>query len=400
MMRLCCLALILSTAFSAMARGVRPKSGMWRFELRYPNVSIPFLVELEPTRKGWQGVLINGAERIPLNNIYVSKGRWIVPLQTYQNHLELHINSRSSISGYFVKTAKSPDEKIPLRGTHGAFRRFNRSNEKPTIALTGKWSMEIVTADGGKSQAIALFDQTGSTLKASILTPSGDYRYINGVVSGNEFETAAFDGVFNFLFKGKLEGDTLTGVIASKTESKFTAKRDPNAALPDPYKQTTVEGINFSMPDSLTGKTVSLTDPVFKDKPVVIQIFGTWCPNCMDELAFLAPWYQDNKQRGIEVLALSFERAPTADAAKKHLAMVVKKREIPYPVLVAGTSSDDKPETKLPGIKNFLSFPTTIFLNKQHQVYKVHTGFNGPGTGIYYDEFKKSFNATVDELLK
>lgn len=397
MMRLSCLAFFIF--LSTVAHAVTPKAGVWRFELRYPNVSIPFLIELEPGRRGWSGTLINGAERIPLEEIRVAKGRWIIPLQTYQNHLELDIRSKTTISGHFVKSSKKPEERIPLYGVHGAFRRFNRVVNKPTVDLSGKWSMEMTGSDGSKSMAIALFDQTGATLTASILTPTGDYRYIDGVAFGTEFETAAFDGVFNFIFKGKLEGDVLTGVIASKTVTKFTARRDANAALPDPYKQTTVESINFSMPDPETGKNVSLSDPAYVGKPVVIQIFGSWCPNCIDELGFLAPWYTANKSRGIEVVALSFERAPTAAEARMHLAKVVKKRAIPYPVLLAGTSSEDTPNVKL-GIKNFISFPTTIFLNKKHEVYKVHTGFNGPGTGIFYEEFRKSFNTTVDELLK
>ena len=396
MMRLCGLVFFILISFAA--HGTKPKAGVWRFEIRYPNVSIPFLLELEPGRRGWSGTLINGAERIPLTEIRVAKGRWIIPLQTYQNHLELDIRSKTTISGHFVKTAKKPEERIPVYGVHGAFRRFNRASSKPSFDLSGKWSMDITSADGSKSVAIALFDQTGTTLKASIMTPTGDYRYIDGVAFGKEFESAAFDGVFNFLFKGKIEGDVLTGVIASKSTSTFTARRDPQAALPDPYKQTTVETINFTFPDPETGKNVSLSDPAYLGKPVVIQIFGSWCPNCIDELAFLAPWYEANKSRGIEVVALSFERAPTANEARLHLAKVIKKREIPYPVLLAGTSSEDTPNIKL-GIKNFSSFPTTIFLNKKHEVYKVHTGFNGPSTGTYYEEFRKSFNATVNELL-
>ena len=396
MMRLCGLVFFILISFAA--HGTTPKAGVWRFEIRYPNVSIPFLLELEPGRRGWSGTLINGAERIPLTEIRVAKGRWIIPLQTYQNHLELDIRSKTTISGHFVKTAKKPEERIPVYGVHGAFRRFNRASSKPSFDLSGKWSMDITSADGSKSVAIALFDQTGTTLKASIMTPTGDYRYIDGVAFGKEFESAAFDGVFNFLFKGKIEGDVLTGVIASKSTSTFTARRDPQAALPDPYKQTTVETINFTFPDPETGKNVSLSDPAYLGKPVVIQIFGSWCPNCIDELAFLAPWYEANKSRGIEVVALSFERAPTANEARLHLAKVIKKREIPYPVLLAGTSSEDTPNIKL-GIKNFSSFPTTIFLNKKHEVYKVHTGFNGPSTGTYYEEFRKSFNATVNELL-
>jgi peroxiredoxin len=396
MLRLLSLFLILClTSVVHARREPGPKAGVWRFELKYPNVDVPFLMELEPGKKGWQATLINGKERLELDTIQVSKGKWIVPLQTYQNYLEFSALSPTMIRGHFVKPNKKPEERIPLEGRPGSFRRFDRNANKAEVNLSGKWSMEITEDDGSKTQAILLFDQSGNSLQASILTPTGDYRYIDGYVSETSFETGAFDGVFNFVFKGKLEGKLLSGEIASKSTSKFTAKRDDKVTLPDPLKQTQVESIDFSFPN-MEGKTVSLSD--YKGKPVIIQIFGSWCPNCIDELGFLGPWYEKNKSRGVEIIALSFERALSPEDALRHLQKVVKKRGIPYPVLVAGTSGADTPATKLPGIKNFISFPTTIFLNKNHQVHKVHAGFNGPGTGLYYDEFRTMFEKTILEL--
>ncbi len=396
MMRWLGLTFLCLYSFSALARTATPEAGVWRFELRYPNVSVPFLMEFEPGKKGWSAVLINGKERIALDEIRAAKETWIVPLQTYQNHLELKLQNKNRMTGHFVKTGKLPIEKIPLVGEFGGFRRFDRG-AKPTINLNGQWAMSLTNPKGETTQAIALFDQVGSTVTASIITPTGDYRYIDGVVIGNEFKTAAFDGVFNFVFTGKLDGDTLTGKMLSKTTSTFTARKDANARLPDPFKQTQVEKLEFKFPDT-TGKEYSLAQ--FANQPVIIQIFGSWCPNCMDELQFLAPWYRANRDKGIQVIALSFERAPTPEEARKHLAMVVKKRDIPYPVLLAATSPDETPAQKLPAIKNFISFPTTIFLNRKHQVVKVHAGFNGPGTGVHYQEFVRAFNATVEEILK
>lgn len=396
MMRLFSLFLILSlTSVVYARRHSGPKAGVWRFELKYPNVDVPFLLELEPGKKGWQATLINGKERLVLDTIQVKNGKWTVPLQTYQNYLEFSSLSATLIRGHFVKPNKKPEERIPLEGRPGSFRRFDQNAAKASVNLSGKWAMEITEDDGSKSQAILLLDQSGNSLQASILTPTGDYRYIDGYVSEKNFETGSFDGVFNFVLRGKLEGKLLSGEIASKTTSRFTAKRDDNVTLPDPLKQTQVDRIDFSFP-GMDGKTVKLSD--YKGKPVIVQIFGSWCPNCIDELGFLGPWYEKNKSRGVEVIALSFERALSPEDALRHLKKVVQKRAIPYPVLLAGTSSADTPANKLPGIKNFISFPTTIFLNKQHQVHKVHAGFNGPGTGLYYDEFKVMFEKIIGEL--
>ena len=67
---------------------------------------------------------------------------------------------------------------------------------------------------------------------------------------------------------------------------------------------------------------------------------------------------------------------------------------------MAGPTSADKPMDKIPGLKNFISFPTTVFLNKKHEVVKVHAGFTGPGTGEFFEQWKKEFNETVNGLLK
>jgi thiol-disulfide isomerase/thioredoxin len=398
MTRVLALVALLLITFTTHARRTQtPKAGVWRFELQYPNVAVPFLMELEPGKKGWNAVLINGKERLELDPVVVQKGKWIIHLQTYQNYLEFSQLSPSKITGHFVKPNKSPEERIPLVGYPGTFRRFDRSPKKAEVNLSGQWAMEITESDGKKVEAIALFDQSGNTLHASIMTPTGDYRYIDGYVSGSNFETGAFDGVYNFVFKGALDGKNLKGEIAAKTIATFTAKRDDKARLPDPLKQTQVEAIDFTFPD-LNGKNVSLKD--FAGRPVIIQIFGSWCPNCIDELGFLGPWYEKNKKLGVEIVALSFERALGPEDALKHLKKVALKRAIPYPVLLAGTSSADSPANKLPGIKNFISFPTTIFLDKNHKVHKVHAGFNGPGTGMHYMEFQKMFNATIEELTK
>jgi hypothetical protein len=46
-----------------------------------------------------------------------------------------------------------------------------------------------------------------------------------------------------------------------------------------------------------------------------------------------------------------------------------------------------------------LAFPTTIFIDRQGKVRRIHTGFSGPGTGKYYQEFVEEFNQFTDKLL-
>lgn len=75
---------------------------------------------------------------------------------------------------------------------------------------------------------------------------------------------------------------------------------------------------------------------------------------------------------------------------------------IKYPILLAqtGTNSKTKAGEKLPMLNHVLSYPTTIFIDKEGQVRKIHTGFNGPATGEKYKAFQKEFNDFVNLLLK
>jgi thiol-disulfide isomerase/thioredoxin len=60
------------------------------------------------------------------------------------------------------------------------------------------------------------------------------------------------------------------------------------------YVKPGEEKLHFTFKD-LEGKAVSINDDKFKNKVVVIQLMGSWCPNCMDETAFLSDYYNKIK---------------------------------------------------------------------------------------------------------
>lgn len=387
--------IILLISFSARAEALKP--GPWRFVLNAAYGEIPFIINIKKVKNNYQGTLLNGKESIPLS-IHVKKDQIKIPLQIYEISLEMNEPKEGTMNGFLVRHNKNPVVKTQVIAVHGVDERFPEEKSEPKIDLNGKWAVTLYDEDK-KDQGVLVFEQKGNSLHGSILTPTGDYRYLEGFVSGKEFEAASFDGVYNYLLKGKVEDGKLTASILANYKILVEGKKDDNAQLPDAYKQTQVEALNFSFPD-LKGKKVSLSDKQFKNKPVIIQFFGSWCPNCIDETNYLVPWFEKNKKRGIEIVALAFERSNTPEEAKKQLLKTQKKLKMNYPVLIAGSTSQDKPQDKLPGIKNFIAFPTTVFLNKKHEIVKVHAGFTGPSTGEFFEKWKTEFNQTIDELLK
>ncbi len=393
---------LISIIFFSLSSQVRSEAipyGPWRFELEMKYAKIPFIIEFSQKDKKLLGTLKNGEESITLDNIEHQGKSVSIPLGPYEVSLELKQESATRLSGHLIKHNRNPKVLLPVTGVAGSPHRFITDKKPTALSLTGKWAVTLEHSPNGQDPGVIVFQQKGNNLSGSILTPTGDYRYLEGYISGNEFEAASFDGVYNYLLKGSVKDGKLQASLLSNSITKIEGKFDKNAQLPDAYKQTQLNSLSFTFPN-LNGEGISLSDPKFKNKPVIIQFFGSWCPNCIDEMNYLIPWYQSNKDRGIEIIALAFELSQNEALAKKQLMKVQKKYTIPYPLLLAGSTSSDKPMEKIPGLKNFKSFPTTVYLNKKHQVVKVHAGFTGPSTGEFYENWKKEFNQTVNELLK
>jgi thiol-disulfide isomerase/thioredoxin len=252
-----------------------------------------------------------------------------------------------------------------------------------------------------------VFRQQMHELTGTFLTTTGDYRYLSGQADGNMLRLATFDGNHGYLFMatkqpdGTLKGDFYSGKLGHET---WTATLDPKAKLPDAdtlaYLKKGESRLDFKFPNVFEGGAVSPTDPKYRGKVVVVQLLGSWCPNCMDETNFLAPWYEKNKARGVEVIGLGYERSPDYKKASARLRTMRQRFNIGYDLAVAGVSNKDSAAKSLPQLARVLAFPTTIFLDKKGNVRKIHTGFSGPGTGKYYQEEIAGFERTVDKLLK
>lgn len=185
---------------------------------------------------------------------------------------------------------------------------------------------------------------------------------------------------------------------------KWRATKNEQAALPDTTQLTQLKPgetkLNFTFKD-VNGKNVSINDARFKNKVVVIQIMGSWCPNCMDESKFLSSFYKEYKNKGVEVVALAYEYSTDFNRSRASVQKFINRFGIQYPVLITPTTTSDEQRTEktLPQLTAIRMFPTTIFLDKQGNVSKIHHGFYGPGTGAFYSEFKADFYRTIRSLL-
>ena len=374
--------------------------GLWRGAFILPGNEIPFVFEVKGQRADSTTVfLINGSDRFELKNITYSNDSVSIPIDLYSSVLKGKF-TESTFEGQLVKVnTGKPVAGVPFKAVYGGLPRFPKSSEAPSVSLTGTWDIII-----DNEKTVGLFDQKESLLTGSILTTTGDYRFLEGVVDGKKFALSAFGGSTPYLLKGVFTNDsTFTGeFITPRHTSKIEGKRNDKAALPNPYTASYLKegfsSIKFTFPN-LDRKQVSLSDSIYQGKVVIVTILGSWCPNCLDENAFLSGWYKLNHKRGVEIIGLGFERKNDFESAKKSLLNLKKRLDIQYEILFAGQSSIESASKALPALNGILAFPTTIFIDKKGNVRRVHTGFNGPATGKFYEEFKTEFNGLIDSLV-
>lgn len=379
--------------------------GNWRgVFVTKDSIEIPFLFEISSNGKDKQvASFINGSERFEAGQVIQHSDSLFIALDQFDNELAFKI-ADGELAGVLRKQDQSTGS-LQVKATRNKNYRFESIGKQPAGDISGTYAITINTGNNKEEKAVGLFKQEGQKLSATFLRVTGDSRYLDGIVEGNEFYLSGFIGSSPSYYKGQFTKDgQLTGeIIGIRGKQAFTGKLDEDAALPNAYGLTLLKegytSLDFSFPD-VDGNKISLSDKKFDNKVVVIAITGTWCPNCIDEAAYLAPWYKANKKSGVEVIALHYERQTDSAFVKKVLTRFKDRFDIRYDQLIAGPADKQFVATSLPALNTFLAFPTTIIVDKNKKVAQIHTGYSGPATGKYYEEFKKEFNEQIDALLK
>ena len=230
-------------------------------------------------------------------------------------------------------------------------------------------------------------DSTGR-VTGTIMTNSGDFRYLVGNRAGNMLRLSTFNGIFAYIFEFDIAADgTMEGTYYSgaKTRRKLRATPDSTVKLLDP---TAIASWNenrgpleLQVPAYNSDETISI-EPGYVH---VVQIMGSWCPNCVDESDAFRWMQQRFADQPLRVLAVTFERWESLEQSFPAIDKFVRDVGIPYPIAFGGRATRENIERVFPGLKNFRAYPTTLYVDKKGVVRKVYTGFNGPGTPVYND---------------
>lgn len=376
--------------------------------LKTPGGDLPFQMKFYYSEKLniLTGEIQNGKEVLPLNITAKTGDSISIRLPVFNTEIittsPVHTYKPT---GYWRDYSRQGNYVLPFSAEKISGKNMYRFFENPLPSKTnisGRYNAVFID-ESSVDSTVGIFEQNGNHLTATFLTTTGDYRFLEGDVSADSFFLSTFDGSHAYLFKGKiLENGKMSCMYWSGKhyQAKIEMQRNENAQLPDAKKLTYLkEGydkIDFSFPDE-NGKMVSLADETFKNKPVVILITGSWCPNCMDEAKYMSAVEEKFTSTDLKIIALQFERQTDSLNFKNNMERLRQHFGIHYPMLNAG--SNRNASAALPMLNRVMGFPTTIILNRKHEVVEIHTGFSGPATGEEFEDFKKEFEALLETLL-
>ncbi|MEX0313098.1 MAG: peroxiredoxin family protein [Allomuricauda sp.] len=403
MQRILWISALLITIVSCKQESIQPAVGNWWAKMEVSTSEVlPFTFKLSKTSGDKYNMeMYNAEEVVEVDEILLKGDSIYIQMPVFEGYIA-GTYSENEIHGSFIK--ESLERVVPFSAIYGDRNRFE-ATVQPNTDISGIWETYFDVETDEEYPAMGIFMQNGNKVKGTFRTKTGDYRYLDGVVNGDSLKLSTFDGAHAFLFTAKITDSTLQGTFYSGNHSveKFVAKRNEAFELPDEDALTFLkegyDNFDFSFPDT-DGALVSLSDDRFENKPVLVQIMGTWCPNCLDETRFYVDYLKNNPDLDVQLVALAFEYAKTEEKAIEGINRLKKREKLSYPVLLAqyGTSSKQKANEKLPMLNHVLSYPTTIYIDRKGEVKKIHTGFNGPATGDKYEKFKKEFDETVREL--
>lgn len=382
------------------AAKLKIKPGVWNASLKTPGGPLTFDLRLDQTGQQWKATVLNPLESVHVPEVSVTGLNIRLAFPHYDSVITAKLEDQALVGQWVKIRGGGQKSEMEFTATLGkpvkvAAKNFER--------FTGRWSVLFSKSDDA---AIGDFQVNKSGVPwGTFLTTTGDYRFLAVQnLTADEARLSCFDGAHAFLFRmslddqKQLEGDFWSGTTWHES---WTGVRNSAAKLPDAFQQTSVlEDVDLAelkFPD-MKGRSTSLLDDQIAGQCRMVQIFGSWCPNCHDAALYLKE-LQAKYGKKISIVGLAFEHTGDFDRDVQQVKRYIKRHQTPYPVLLAGTSDKSDATNQLQLVDRIRSYPTTIFLNSTGDVKAVYTGFSGPATGEDYQQLRRRFEQTIERIL-
>jgi len=396
-------------------------AGSWRAWLDSPGGELPFSLQLTPDHNRPRAHVVNGPERIPVPNVRIEAGEITLSFDHYDSRIRAALDPDGTmLQGEWTRTgAKGAITRMGFHAERGAPHRFmhpwdrsakHRPAPPPPLPLEPRYRVAFESAGENGDPAVLILDDTHPrNVTGTFLTTTGDYRFLAGDSLG-ELRLSVFDGAHAFLFHARMDRNTgeLHGDFWSRDtwHETWTATPDPDARLPDAFAETTWAGEEGNVSDlqdlvfrDLDGAKRSVASFKRPGRPMLVEVFGTWCPNCHDANRYLLELWDRYHDRGLDILGLAFELTGDRQRDRHQVQRYAMMHGITWPILLAGVSDKAEASKAMPVLDRVRSYPTIIFIDAEGRVRWIHTGFTGPATGEAYDRLRARFERRIKEML-
>ena len=337
--------------------------------------------------------LFNGVESIafePLNDTV-----WRVPV--FNGSWVLKPNHDSQYTGYWVdslRIAAEPSYQVPLIVFSSDSSRDQSA--QASAVPDGSWDVWFNKARGGDADAQLDVQNSGGRLHGTMRTPTGDYRFLSGKMNKDRLQLQTFDGAHLYVFTATLfNNQWINGDFYSGNHYHTTWSAEPAG---EPVDHDPMVSLAVSK-EELYARFLTrsgLEDTLFlhsaTNELIVLDILGTWCPNCMDEIRLL----RELDQKDARFVSIAFERDTVPNSVYRRLDEFTSEMNADWEVYWGGAANKLVAADAFPFIDVVTSFPTTLFI-RGNQV-NVHSGFNGPATGSRYDQEKERFQKQLNGI--
>jgi thiol-disulfide isomerase/thioredoxin len=382
----------------------RTLAGLWDAVIVANNAEVPFRFEIAQNEGHVQGFFFEGDRKVGSTSGSLEDGTLRLEYDFLNTTLEATLEGDELRGTYRNKRAGARPQVfraqrfVPVPVT-----------ETDVPQVEGNWAMYRTADDGSKLDVSwrLYLRQSGPEVSGAILRTSGDTGTLVGHWNDGRLVMSHFAGERPLLFEAQPNADGTLSVTLDR-KSTYRAARTSEARAkgipepPDLSRFTSVtdptERFHFFGPD-LDGKMVRDTDAIFQGRVVVLTIGGTWCPNCHDEVPFLAELYKEFHARGLEIVGLFFENDATPAVARPRVLAFIRRHAVEFPILVPGTNQESEVAQKLPQLVNFAVYPTTIVLGRDGRVRRVHAGFASAATGEEHVRQKREMRDLIERLL-
>lgn len=386
-------------------------AGTYRAYFESPGGELAFPLHVQ--RAGTDSLsafVINGADTSRFTSVVLSGNSDSVTFSFdyYDSHIRAAITDEGDLAGEWTRRSTDGERKrMPFHAEKGVEYRYPATNPQHSERFNGNWQVTYHEGDGSTSPGYGMFvTEPGGRIHGTVRTETGDARFLEGVYTDSTMTLSTFDGSHAWMTRAVWQPDsTLEGTFwyYNTSQETWEAHRG-ESTLRDPLQisaeQAVGKNISFAFPD-LEGDTVRATSPEFRDKPMLVYLFGSWCPNCSDEARMVRDLYEERyRETDLKVVGLAYEYTGNFADDAEMVRRYKERFNIPWTLLVAGVSDKQEAAKTLPFLNDVISFPTSIFVNRNHIIEAIHVGFNGPATGTAYFKEKQSFTNYLDEITQ